>query len=244
MKRRLGPLFRKEARQITRSKRTMGAAALVPALMLIFVTGGDIVTLRLGFGSKPIYLLSSAHAVSGSYLLQHFTLPVLVTISSLVTPSIVMGDVLFGERERRTLDLLVALPISALDVVLAKLAAVLLFAVCVTVPLFAINVAIVSAFGYSSPSQTLALTELMLAAIAYSATSGLLIALIAGEARAANIVSGLLLGPIIPIEGLILTSTQGDIAISICAIGLALLACGGLFWSARMLSFERLFGTT
>lgn len=242
MRQRFGPLFRKEARQITRSKKTAAAAALVPALMLIFVTGGDIVTLRLGFGHKPIYLLSSAHAVSATYLLRHFTLPVLITISSLVTPSIVMGDVLFGERERRTLDLLVALPVSARDVVVAKLAAVLLFAVSVIVPLFAVNVAIVSLLGYSSVSQTAALFELMLAAISYSAASGLLIALAAGEARAANIVSGLLLGPIVPLEGLILTTIRGDLAISTCAVGLLLLACGGLVWSFRLLSFERLFG--
>ena len=241
---RLGPLFRKEARQIMRSKRTVLAAALVPALMLIFVTAGDIVTLRLGFGSKPIYLLSSSHAVSGVYLLRHFTLPVLITISALVTPSIVMGDVLFGERERRTLDLLVGLPISALDVVLAKLAAVLLFALSVTIPLFAINVAIVSVFGYGSVSQTIALCELMVAAISYSATSALIIALVAGEARAANIVSGLLLGPIVPLEGLILTSTKGDIAMTICAAGLALLTCGALYRSIRLLSFERLYGGT
>ncbi len=241
---RLKPLFRKEARQITRSKRTVLAAALVPALMLIFVTGGDIVTLRLGFGSKPIYLLSSSHAVSGVYLLRHFTLPILITISALVTPSIVMGDVLFGERERRTLDLLVALPISALDVVLAKLAAVLLFALTVTIPLFALNVVIVSSFGYGSVSQTIALFELMLAAISYSATSALIIALIAGEARAANIVSGLLLGPIVPLEGLILTSTKGDIAVTICAVGLGLLTCGALYRSIRLLSFERLYGGT
>jgi ABC-type Na+ efflux pump permease subunit len=164
--------------------------------------------------------------VSGTYLLRHFTLPVLVTISSLVTPSIVMGDVLFGERERRTLDLLVALPVSAHDVVLAKLAAVLLFAISVTVPLFALNVLMVSAFGYSSVSQTVALVEVLLAAVAYSASSGLL------------------LGPIVPIEGLILTSTRGDLAITACAAGLALLTCGALFWSARVLSFERLFGKT
>lgn len=227
-----------------RSRRTILAAALVPALMLIFVTGGDIVTLRLGFGSKPIYLLSSSHAVSGTYLLRHFTLPVLVTISALVTPSIVMGDVLFGERERRTLDLLVALPISAFDVVLAKLCAVLLFALTVTIPLFGLNVLIVSTLGYGSLSQTVALFELMLAAISYSAGSALIIALVAGEARAANIVSGLLLGPIVPLEGLILTSTKGDIAISICAAGLALLTAGALYRSARMLSFERLYGGT
>ena len=244
MNERFHPLFRKEARQILRSRRTIAAAALVPALMLIFVTGGDIVTLRLGFGSKPIYLLSSAHSVTGTYLLRHFSLPVLITISALVTPSIVMGDVLFGERERRTLDLLVALPVSALDVVLAKLAAVLLFALSVTVPLFAVNVAIVSAFGYGSVSQTAALFQLMLAAIGYSATSALIIALVAGEARAANIVSGLLLGPIVPLEGLILTSTKGDGAISICAVGLAVLAAAALYRSIRLLSFERLYGGT
>src|SRR5437588_1284411 len=176
---RLKPLFRKEARQIMRSKRTVVAAALVPALMLIFVTAGDIVTLRLGFGSRPIYLLSSSHAVSGEYLLRHFTLPVLVTISALVTPSIVMGDALLGERERRTLELLVALPVSVIDVVLAKLGAVLSFAIIVTVPLFLLNVLIVSLAGYASVQQEVALVVLMAGCVAYSASSALLIAVIA-----------------------------------------------------------------
>lgn len=242
MKARLRPLFRKELRQITRSRRTAIAAALVPTLMLIFVTCGDIVTLKLGFGSKPIYLLSSAHPLSGRNLLQHYTLPVLVTISALVTPSIVMGDALLGERERRTLELLVALPISAIDVVLAKLGAVLVFATAVTLPIFLLNALIVASFGYNSATQMIALFELLLAAIAYSATSALLIALVAGEPRAANIVSGLVLGPIVPLEGLILTTTPGIGAITICAVGLVILTGGALLWSTRLLSFERLFG--
>jgi ABC-type transport system involved in multi-copper enzyme maturation permease subunit len=236
-------LFRKEARQITRSKKTVAAAALVPALMLIFVTVGDIITLKLGFGKKPIYLLSSSHAVSGTFLLRHYTLPVLISISALVTPSIVMGDVLFGERERRTLDLLVALPVSAFHVVLAKLLSVLLFAVCVTVPLFAVNVLIVHAFGYASFTQTVGLLEIMLCAICYSAASALIIAFVAGEARAANIVSGLLLGPIVPLEGVILGTIKSEVALSVCAGLLLFLAASCLTWAARLLSFERLFGT-
>ncbi|HWD62915.1 MAG TPA: ABC transporter permease [Humibacter sp.] len=239
----LGTLFRKETRQITRSRKTVAAAAMVPALMLIFVTIGDIVTLKLGFGKHPIYLLSSSHAVSGTYLLRHYTLPVLVSISALVTPSIVMGDILFGERERRTLDLLVALPISAFQVVLAKLLSVLLFAVCVTVPLFLINVLIVNAFGYASPTQTLGLLAILAAAICYSAGSALVIAFVAGEARAANIVSGLLLGPIVPLEGLILGAVHGEVAFTVCAVMLLCLAAGCLTWASRLLSFERLFGT-
>jgi ABC-type transport system involved in multi-copper enzyme maturation permease subunit len=244
MRRPLSTLFRKEARQITRSKKTVAAAALVPALMLIFVTIGDIITLKLGFGKKPIYLLSSTHSVSGTFLLRHYTLPILVTISALVTPSIVMGDILFGERERRTLDLLVALPVSAFDVVLAKLGAVLLFALSVTTPLFIINVLIVNAFGYASPEQTLGLVEIMLCAICYSAASALVIAFVAGEARAANIVSGLLLGPIVPFEGLILGGIHGVVAMSVCALMLLCLAALCLTWASRLLSFERLFGTT
>src|SRR5579859_3083262 len=116
-------------KQLLRSRKTVIAAAVVPALMLLFVAFGNVLTLKVGFASKPIYLLSSTRRVSGPFLLEHFTLPVLVTISALVTPSIVMGDLLFGERERRTLDLLVALPVSVYDVVLAKLTAVLGFAI-------------------------------------------------------------------------------------------------------------------
>jgi ABC-type transport system involved in multi-copper enzyme maturation permease subunit len=241
MSHRLKVLVRKEVRQITRSRRTIAAAAAVPALMLIFVTFGDILTLKLGFGSHPIYLLSSSHSLSGTYLLRHYTLPVLVTISALVTPSIMMGDVLWGERERNTLELLVPLPLTVREMVLAKLSAVLAFALCVTVPLFAINVVIVSLCGYGSAGQALALLELLTAATVYSSASALLVTLLAGEARAANIVSGLVLGPIVPLEGLILAGAQGETAISISAAGLLTLASGCLCWSSRLLSWERLF---
>lgn len=242
MKERLRALFRKEMRQITRSKKTTFAAALVPALMLVFVTTGDIITLKLGFGSKPIYLLSPSHPLSGPYLLRHYSLPVLITISSLVTPSIVMADVLLGERERRTFDLLVALPISTLDMILAKLAAVLVFAMSVTVPLFIVNQLIVGAFGFGSAAQVVALAQLMLAGICYSAASALLIALIAGEPRAANIVSGLIMGPVVPVEGLILSGVGGTAGISTCATVLFVLTLAAVFWSTRLLSWERLAG--
>lgn len=243
MKGRRRALFWKEARQILRSRRTIVAATLVPSLMLIFVTSGDILTLKLGFGSHPIYLLSSAHAVSGPYLLRHFTLPVLVTISALVTPSIVMSDVLLGERERRTLDLLIGLPISPADIVATKVAAVAGFAALVTAPIFATNSLIVGVFGYSSLGQTVALAGLLIAAIAFSVVSALLIALIAGEPRSANIVSGLILGPVVPLEGVILTAVGTEAAISYCAAVLALLTCVAVFFSQRLLSFERLAGS-
>jgi ABC-type transport system involved in multi-copper enzyme maturation permease subunit len=235
-------LLRKELRQITRSRRTTLAAAAVPALMLLFVAFGDIITAKVGFGSRPIYILSAAHAVSGTFLVRHYSLPVLVTISAMVTPSIVMGDILLGERERRTLDLLVALPVAALDVVLAKLAAVLVFALSVTVPLFAANVLLVSAFGYASLAQTVALSALLLSAVAYSAASALLIALLAGEPRAANIVSGLILGPVVPFEGVVLSAVHDVSAIGICAVSLALCTGLALLWSIRLLSFQRLAG--
>lgn len=243
MRDRMRALLQKELRQITRSRRTVVAALTVPFLMLVVVTLGDILALRIGFGSHPIYLLSSARSVSGDTLLRHFSLPVLVTISSLVTPSILMGDVLLGERERRTLELLVALPVTALDVVLAKLAAVLSFALSVTIPVFLLNAAIVSLFGYATPSQELALGALLLAAVLYSAGSGLLVALLAGEPRSANIVSGLVLGPIVPMEGLILTAVSGTGAVLVSVVALGALATVVLLWSLRSASFERLVGT-
>ncbi|HZU12924.1 MAG TPA: ABC transporter permease [Chloroflexota bacterium] len=238
----LQPLLRKEFRQIIRSRRTVLAAAAIPLLMLTFVTGGDILTLKLGFGHHPIYLLSSARSISASTLLRHETLPVLVTISGMVTPSIIMGDALLGERERRTLELLVALPVTVADVVLAKVLAVVTFAAAVTIPLFAVNVLMVSAAGDASPTQDLALFILLLAAISYAVASSLLVATLAGEPRAANIISGLVLGPVVPFEGLILVGIPGLISVGICSAALALAASVALLWSLRLLSFERLFG--
>jgi hypothetical protein len=80
------------------------------------------------------------------------------------------------------------------------------------------------------------------AAVFYSAGSGLLVALLAGEPRAANIVSGLVLGPIVPIVGLILGGVSGESAILIAFFVLAVLAVLVLVWSLRSASFERLVG--
>lgn len=235
-------LFKKELRQILRSRRTIMAASLIPLLMLTFVTGVDILTLSVGFGHHPIYLLSSARSISSSTLLRHDSLPVLVTISGMVTPSIIMGDAILGERERRSLELLVALPVSVIDVVIAKMLAVFLFAAMVTVPLFAINVLIVSAAGYASSAQDLALLALLAGATTYAICSSLLIAVLAGEPRTANIVSGFVLGPVVPFEGLILVGVPGLVAITGCAVALIAVASAALVWSIRLLSFERLLG--
>lgn len=243
MRQRLNALLRKEGRQLVRSRRTVAAAAVVPLLMLVFVTSGDIVVMRLGFGSHPLYLLSASRSIAAPTLLRHYTLPVLVSLSALVTPSIVMGNLLFGERESRTLELLVSLPISAVDVVLAKLGAVLAFALGVTVPLFLLNALIVSLTGYGSWVEEIALAEILLASVAYSATTALFIAVASGDARAASIMSGLILGPVVPLEGVILASIPGAAGISVCAIGLLVAGIAALAWSMSRLSFERLFGT-
>jgi hypothetical protein len=136
----------------------------------------------------------------------------------------------------------VALPITALDVVVAKLVAVLGFALSVTIPVFLLNVVIVSLFGYATPGQEFALGALLLSAVLYSAGSGLLVALLAGEPRAANIVSGLVLGPVVPVEGLILTTVSGDVAVVLSFVVLAALAALVLLWSLYSASFERLVG--
>jgi hypothetical protein len=87
------------------------------------------------------------------------------------------------------------------------------------------------------------LTGLLLAAVLYSAASGLLVALLAGEPRAANIVSGLVLGPIVPMEGVILASVPGESAIGVTLVVLGALAVVVLVWSLRAATFERLMGS-
>jgi hypothetical protein len=129
-------------------------------------------------------------------------------------------------------------------VTLAKLAAVLIFALATTGPLFVVHLLIVATFGYGSPGGALSLAVLLLAGIAYSATSALVVALVAGEPRAANIVSGLVLGPVVPAEGLILATVPGEGAVRFCATALACVTAVGLVWASRMLTFERLFGAS
>jgi ABC-2 type transport system permease protein len=162
-----------------------------------------------------------------------------IVLGGLIVPSISATYTVVAEREKRSLDLLMALPVSVTDILLAKLLAMLVLAAVVVLPLFAIDMAVLVALGLTSAVDILLLLVLLLAAMGCSVGVALLLALLARDFRTANNLNGAFLGPLIVAMLAIiflLTAPVRYLLLIVLLVGVGLLAVlAGLRW----LTFER-----
>ena len=172
-------------------------------------------------------------------LLLSVMLPMFIVLGGLIVPTISATYTVVAERERRTLDLLMALPVSVTDILVAKLLAMLVLAGIVVLPLFCIDIAVLVAMGLIGAVNILLLLVMLLAAIGCSVGVALLLALLARDFRTANNLNGAFLGPLIVVMVaifLLLTSPLRDVVLTVVLVGVGLLAVlAGLRW----LTFER-----
>jgi ABC-type Na+ efflux pump permease subunit len=162
-------------------------------------------------------------------------------LGGLIVPSVTASYILISERESRTLELLVALPVRVGQVLLAKLLALLALAGLVTLALFSIDAVLILALEVGSPGFVLALLLVLLAALGFSTTSALLVSLLARDFRTANNINGLLLGPTIVVSLVTVLAVPGPILS--CLVLAGLLTAGALgcaFVAMRLVTFERL----
>jgi ABC-type Na+ efflux pump permease subunit len=241
---RLGPLLRKELLQVRRSRGAVLSGTLVPLLLMVIMPGLQLaslasvpeqagVGLRGAFGSLPDDLAAPDR------LLTEFLLPLVVAISGLLVPSVAATYTVVAEHERRTLDLLVALPVRASDVLAAKMLATLALAVGVALPMFAVDAAALLWLGLAGVPYVLQLLGVLLAALVCSVGESLVLALVARDLRTTNNLNGALLAPITMAEAAILLGAPAPARL--IGVALLLLGLGGLGFAAawRWLTFER-----
>jgi ABC-2 type transport system permease protein len=239
-------LLGKELRQVRRSRGALASATLLPLFLMTVMPLGQLFIARSAAAppqSKP----SGAFAPPGladvgndqTKLLVSVMLPLFIVMGGLIVPSISATYTVVAEREKRTLDLLMALPVSVANILVAKLLAMLVLAGIVVLPLFWIDVAVLVAMGLISAVDILLLLVMLLAAIGCSVGVALLLALLAGDFRTANNLNGAFLGPLIVVVVAIfflLTSPLRDVLLTVVLVGVGLLAVlAGLRW----LTFER-----
>ena len=146
----MGPLrvlMRKEWRQILRSRGALLSALLFPLFFLLLLPVGQMLaaTLPATAGSFKSDLPAGVPLPPGlaaigedpKALIRGLILPLFITIGGLIVPSMTATYTLIGERENRTLDLLVALPVSIGQILLAKLLVIVGLAGAVTLTIFA-----------------------------------------------------------------------------------------------------------
>lgn len=239
----LRALVWKETRQIGRNRMAMLTAAILPFFILVFVPMQLIASLALG-GGRGLERLRDAplpgFAVSGpAQLLVEIVLPIVLVLGGLLLPSLTTTYAVVAERERRSLELLVSLPVTVSEILAAKLLAVLAVTLLIGLPYVAIVLTLVLVLGIAGPAVVAALVTVFLAAVACSTAIALLLTLLARDFRTANNLTGLFIVPALLLPAGTLAAASGPARTYVLA--LVLLAVGGLALvvALRWVSFER-----
>lgn len=241
----LRALVAKELRQVLRSKGALLSATLLPVLLMVVIPLAQILGVR---GSNvPLNLPSSNLLPPGleglttnpSQLFVQLMLPLFITLGGLIVPSISATYTVVAERESRSLELLIALPVRLQDILLAKLLAMLALATIVVVPLFALDAVALLVLGLASAGYVGLLFVVLVAAMTCSTGIALLLALLARDFRTANNLNGAMLGPLILLTMAVIVGVPGPARLLVLTAFLAAAGVGAYLVGLRWLTFER-----
>jgi ABC-type Na+ efflux pump permease subunit len=236
-------LVRKELQQLIGSRGAMWTALLLPILFLVLVPAPylflasalPVGAIELG-AAVPLGAANDPNAV-----LRMLILPLCMLAGGLLVPSSTATYTLIAEREQRTLELLVGLPVRIGQVLLAKLLVVALVTVGVCFALFALDAGLIISFNIAGPGYVAALGTLLLAALIYATASALLIALLARDLRTANHLATAFLLPTILLGAAVLVLVPGEYTRLLALAGLLAVGAATALWVAlRVVTFERL----
>lgn len=240
-------LFRKEWKQLLSGKSALATGTILPIMMLGFVPMVMAMAARAPSHGpeRPLPpemqigilgdLSSDPRHLAGSLM------PIFVAIVGMVLPTMMASYLLITERERRTLELLVALPVRIEQVLIAKLLATLAASALMSVPLLLVDVIALPMMGAASVDQVIGLPVLLLAGLALSTSTALLMSLLAKDFRTANNVGGALLAPTIVltlIGGMLLPG--GVVRPLVIAIAYTIVAILVMRHALKTVTFERL----
>lgn len=238
-------LFRKEWQQLLSGKSALATGAILPVLLLgllPFVLGtasrtpphGRPVDPSMQFGLLGDLSQDPRH-IAGSIL------PLFVAVVGMILPTMMASYLLITERERRTLELLVALPVRIEQVLLAKLLATLAASSMMSVPMLLIDIVALPLMGAASVEQVAALPVLLVAALTLSTSIALLMSLLAKDFRTANNIGGALLAPAVVFAMLGGFLLPGGIARPLgIALVYAIVAFFVMRYALKTVTFERL----
>jgi ABC-type Na+ efflux pump permease subunit len=235
-------LLVKELRQIRRSRGALLSATLLPLFLMVITPIGQYMSLRgaptreLPIGGMPPGL---ADVERPEEMLTALLLPLLMVLAGLIVPTTAAAYTIVVERDRRSLELLVALPVGVRDILLAKLAATVVLAAGVLLPLFAIDAAWLLSSGIATLAQVGLLLWLLLSGLVCSVALALLVTLLARDMRTANQVSAALVGPVVMAVLAVMLIVPGPQRWAAVVVCLLLVALAGLLAAFRWLTYER-----
>jgi len=172
-------------------------------------------------------------------ILAFYLIPMFTALGGIVMPSVTSLYTIVQERERKTLELLIALPVRLTDIIYAKLGATLLIAVTVMLPLFAVQAIAVLVLGLAGPVWVAFELLLLACSIACSICISFVLALLARDFRTSQQINGFLLMPILVLVNVVLLAVPSSIKVPVLAVLLLVAGAVTLAVGLRRLTFER-----
>ena len=236
-------LLWKETRQIGRNRTAMLTAALLP-FILFLAPIQLLVAMHFGGGPAIDQLRDSplpgfADVTDPRQLLVQFFYPMLLVMGGLLLPSLTTTYAIVAERERRSLELLISLPVTVGEIIAAKLLAVLAVTALIGLPYVAIVVTLLLVLGVAGPATIPALLAPFIAAVACSTGISLLLTLLARDFRTANNLSGAFIVPALLLTVGTLGAVGGPARTYVLAVLLLALGAAAVVAALRWVSFER-----
>ena len=240
-------LLRKELHQLLRNKGATLTALFLPVLLML------IIPLAQVLGVKPdqpkelnlpegVWLPPGLAEVGRDpRVVVRLLLTPLISMGGLLTPALMANHTFISERESRTLELLVALPVRVGQILLAKMLAILALAAPVCLVLFAVVGGFMLGRGVGSPGYVLTMAVMVAASLAFSCSTALFVSLLAQDIRAASNLTGLVLSPFVIGGFVIMAVVPGTTqASAVLAGGFLLGTAVVLVLALRVVTFERL----
>jgi len=237
-------LLWKETRQLGRNRTAMLTAAMLPFIILFFAPIQLLVAMHFG-GSPGLEELRNsplpgfADVTEPSQLIVQFFYPMLLVMGGLLLPSLTTTYAIVAERERRSLELLISLPVTVAEILAAKLLAVLAVTALIGLPYVAIVLTLLLILGIAGAATIPALLAPFLAAVACSICISLLLTLLARDFRTANNLSGAFVVPALLLTVGTLGAVGGPARTYVVAVILLALGALALVAALRWVSVER-----
>jgi ABC-type transport system involved in multi-copper enzyme maturation permease subunit len=235
-------LVGKELRQLTRNRNAAVSAVLMPFIFLLLV---PFIELRAvgaraaggGISGTPLAGLNSVGSTEEVFL--YLVFPLFYALAGLLTPGISATYTIVAEREQHTVELLMALPVTVRQILIAKLTSNLVAAIAVTLPFFVINAILIQTRTSAGAAYIVSALVLLLCGLACSVGIGLFLALVARDVRTAGNLTPAWLFPTMAVVGLCVVLVPGlwrfYVIGAILLLGLAVMLAICLRW----LTFER-----
>ena len=237
-------LLWKETQQLGRNRTAMLTAAMLPFIILLLAPIQLLVATHLG-GSPGIDELRGAplpglsDVTDSNQLLVQFFYPMMLVIGGLLLPSLTTTYAIVAERERRSLELLISLPVTVAEILAAKLLAVLAVTAIIGLPYVAVVLTLLLILGIADAATIPALLAPFLAAVACSICISLLLTLLARDFRTANNLSGAFVVPALLLTIATLSAVAGPARTYVVAVILLALGAVALLAALRWVSVER-----